>query len=201
MIRSIFFDFDGVLTLDASGSLSILNYLSGRTGISLSLLEDAYYKHNTDLLDGRLTHRDIWADFCAQIGMEIDFALLTDSFIHTPIDTDMLAYAAKLHGQYRLAMVTDNKADRMNTICSHYHLNELFDVVAVSATFHSGKAHPEIFVDTLRQLNCLPAECIFIDNTASNLTIPGQMGIHTILYDDRARDLPALRNAIHAFTQ
>ena len=201
MIRSILFDFDGVLTLDASGSLSILNYLSGRTGISLSLLEDAYYKHNTDLLDGRLTHRDIWADFCAQIGMEIDFALLTDSFIHTPIDTDMLAYAAKLHGQYRLAMVTDNKADRMNTICSHYHLNELFDVVAVSATFHSGKAHPEIFVDTLRQLNCLPAECIFIDNTASNLTIPGQMGIHTILFDDRARDLPALQNEIHTLTQ
>lgn len=201
MIRSIFFDFDGVLTLDALGSLSILNYLSGRTGISLSLLEDAYYKYNTDLLDGRLTHRDIWADFCAQIGMEIDFALLTDSFIHTPIDTDMLAYAAKLHGQYRLAMVTDNKADRMNTICSHYHLNELFDVVAVSATFHSGKAHPEIFVDTLRQLNCLPAECIFIDNTASNLTIPGQMGIHTILFDDRARDLPALQNEIHTLTQ
>ena len=201
MIRSILFDFDGVLTLDASGSLSILNYLSGRTGISLSLLEDAYYKYNTDLLDGRLTHRDIWADFCAQIGMEIDFSLLTDSFIHTPIDTDMLAYATELHQQYQLAMVTDNKADRMNTICSHYHLNELFNVVAVSATFHSGKAHPEIFVDTLRQLNCLPAECIFIDNTASNLTIPGQMGIHTILYDDRARDLPALRNAIHAFTQ
>ena len=201
MIRSIFFDFDGVLTLDASGSLSILNYLSGRTGISLSLLEDAYYKYNTDLLDGRLTHRDIWAGFCAQIGMEIDFSLLTDSFIHTPIDTDMLAYAAELHGQYRLAMVTDNKADRMNTICSHYHLNELFDVVAVSATFHSGKAHPEIFVDTLRQLNCLPAECIFIDNTASNLTIPGQMGIHTILYDDRSRDLPALQNEIHTLTQ
>ena len=201
MIRSILFDFDGVLTLDDSGSQSILNYLSGRTGISLSLLEDAYYKYNTDLLDGRLTHRDIWADFCAQIGMEIDFALLTDSFIHTPIDTDMLAYAAKLHGQYRLAMVTDNKADRMNTICSHYHLNELFDVVAVSATFHSGKAHPEIFVDTLRQLNCLPAECIFIDNTASNLTIPGQMGIHTILFDDRARDLPTLQNEIHTLTQ
>ena len=201
MIRSILFDFDGVLTLDAAGSLRILNYLSVQTGISLSLLEDAYYKYNTDLLDGRLTHRDIWADFCAQIGMEIDFALLTDSFIHTPIDTDMLAYAAKLHGQYRLAMVTDNKADRMNTICSHYHLNELFDVVAVSATFHSGKAHPEIFVDTLRQLNCLPAECIFIDNTASNLTIPGQMGIHTILFDDRARDLPALQNEIHTLTQ
>ena len=201
MIRSILFDFDGVLTLDDSGSQSILNYLSGRTGISLSLLEDAYYKYNTDLLDGRLTHRDIWADFCAQIGMEIDFSLLTDSFIHTPIDTDMLAYAAELHGQYRLAMVTDNKADRMNTICSHYHLNELFNVVAVSATFHSGKAHPEIFADTLRQLNCLPAECIFIDNTASNLTIPGQMGIHTILFDDRARDLPALQNEIHTLTQ
>ena len=201
MIRSILFDFDGVLTLDDSGSQSILNYLSGRTGISLSLLEDAYYKYNTDLLDGRLTHRDIWADFCAQIGMEIDFALLTDSFIHTPIDTDMLAYATELHQQYQLVMVTDNKADRMNTICSHYHLNELFDVVAVSATFHSGKAHPEIFVDTLRQLNCLPAECIFIDNTASNLTIPGQMGIHTILFDDRARDLPALQNEIHTLTQ
>ena len=201
MIRSILFDFDGVLTLDAAGSLSILNYLSVQTGISLSLLENAYYQYNADLLDGRLTHRDIWAGFCAQIGMEIDFSLLTDSFIHTPIDTDMLAYAAELHGQYRLAMVTDNKADRMNTICSHYHLNELFDVVAVSATFHSGKAHPEIFVDTLRQLNCLPAECIFIDNTASNLTIPGQMGIHTILFDDRARDLPALQNEIHTLTQ
>ena len=201
MIHNILFDFDGVLTLDASGSQSILAYLSRQTGIALSKLEDAYYPYNDDLLYGSLMHQDMWQEFCSAIGTQIDFRLLTDSFIHTPLDPAMLQYASELKKDYKLAMVTDNKTDRMNAICSYYHLNDLFDVVAVSAAVHSGKKHPAIFTETLRQLDCQPEACIFIDNTASNLTIPSQMGIHTILYDDRLRDLPALQNEIHTLTQ
>lgn len=201
MIHNILFDFDGVLTLDASGSQSILTYLSQQTGISMARLEDAYYPYNDDLLYGNLTHHDMWQSFCSALGMQIDFQLLTDSFIHTPIDSDMIEYVSELKKDHKIAMVTDNKADRMRVICNHYHFNNLFDVVTVSANVHSGKKHSKIFTETLQHLNCLPEECIFIDNTASNLTIPSRMGIHTLLYDDRRRDLPALQKEICTLMQ
>lgn len=39
MIKAILFDFDGVLTTDRTGSLSICNYICKKTGIDLELLK------------------------------------------------------------------------------------------------------------------------------------------------------------------
>ena len=43
MIKSILFDFDGVLTTDATGSLSICNYICNKTGLDIEIFEKEYY--------------------------------------------------------------------------------------------------------------------------------------------------------------
>ena len=44
MIKCILFDFDGVLTIDKTGSASITNYLAQETKISLDIIKECYYK-------------------------------------------------------------------------------------------------------------------------------------------------------------
>lgn len=189
MIKAILFDFDGVLTTDKTGSQSIINYLSAKTGIPFETLKLAYASFNKDLLYNGLKHEDMWQDFCDRIGTNIDYTLLIDSFWNTPIDWDMIALAKQLKTNYAIGMITDNKCDRIDTIVQYHRWDKLFDVISVSAAFRSGKTDEHIFTETLSVLNVHPEESVFIDNTAKNLIVPEQLGMHTILFDDTNRNI------------
>lgn len=194
MPRAVLFDLDGVLTTDKTGSQSTLRSLAHHTGLPEETLRTAYYRHNRALLNGSTTHAEIWPELCAEAGQEIDLSLLHTAFIQTPMDADMLALARELKAQGCLiALVTDNKADRVHAILAHHGLHDLFDAVAISAEVGSGKGERAIFDAVLTRLGVAAADCVFIDNTARNLAVPQAMGMQTILFEDDARDVEGLR--------
>lgn len=193
MFKAILFDFDGVLTIDKTGSQSIINYLAKKTGIGVELLNSSYYKHNKALLYGEITHKDIWHKFCNDIGSSLDYHLLIEAFQNTSLDYEMLSFVKQLKEKYKIGMITDNKCDRIEEILNYHKLNSLFDIVSVSAAYHSGKEGKTIFEKTISMLDIMPSESIFIDNTEKNLSIPRQMGMHTILFDDENRNITVFR--------
>lgn len=197
MIKAILFDFDGVLTTDKTGSQSIVNYLSAKTGIPYDTLKPIYASFNKDLLYNGLKHEDMWQEFCDCIGANIDYTLLTDSFWNTPIDEDMIVLVKRLKADYAIGMITDNKCDRIDAIVQYHGWDKLFDVISVSAAFHSGKTDERIFKETLSALGIHPEESVFIDNTAKNLIIPEQLGMHTILFDDTNRNIAQFTEQLH----
>lgn len=188
MIKVVLFDFDGVLTIDKTGSTTITNYISDNCDIPLEKVKSSYYKFNKQLLLGETTHQEIWADFCQALGQEIDYSILLDSFRCTRLDDKMINLVKHLKERYLIGMVTDNKCDRIQTILDYRGLNQYFDVVAISANLHSGKDSQSIFEYVLKTLNVSASECVFIDNTEKNLVVPKQMGMATILFDDKNRD-------------
>jgi putative hydrolase of the HAD superfamily len=104
-MKAILFDFDGVLTIDKYGSDSTLRYLAEKTGIAHETLKREYYKVNKALLIGEYTHRDIWSAFCENVGEHIDFSVLLESFISTPLDNDMLSTVRQLKKKYLIGLV------------------------------------------------------------------------------------------------
>ncbi|SDA38948.1 putative hydrolase of the HAD superfamily [Butyrivibrio sp. INlla18] len=191
-IKGLFFDFDGVITIEKQGSPTIISYISKEANIPIEVVENAYYKHNDDLLYGNITHRDMWEQFCADIGKTIDYHVLEEAFMNVTIDEKLLDYIKEKHSDYLIGMITDNKADRINTIVNNTVLKELFDVVIISADVHSRKSERKIFEEALKQSGLKAEECVFVDNTASNLKIPSEMGFTTIFFDDDNRDFNAL---------
>ena len=187
MIKAVLFDFDGVLTVDKTGSTTITNYIANACSIPLENVRSAYYKFNKQLLLGETTHQEIWQDFCESLGQEIEYKVLLDSFRATRLDDRMISLAQKLKERYLIGMVTDNKSDRISEILDYRGLNNLFDVVAISACLHSSKNDCRIFKYVLNTLNVRASECVFIDNTERNLVVPKEMGMSTILYDDSNR--------------
>lgn len=188
MIKAVLFDFDGVLTIDKTGSTTITNYISNTCGIPLEKMRSCYYKFNKQLLLGETTHQEIWQEFCKDLGQDIDYSVLLDSFKYTRLDDKMITLVQKLKERYLIGMVTDNKSDRISTILEHKGLSQYFDVVAISASLHSGKDSHYIFEYVLNTLNVKACECVFIDNTEKNLVVPKQMGMSTIFYNDEDRD-------------
>ncbi len=197
MIKAILFDFDGVLTTDKTGSQSIVNYLSAKTGIPYDTLKPIYASFNKDLLLGGLKHEDMWQAFCERVGTDIEYSLLVESFWNTPIDEDMIALAKQLKTDYAVGMITDNKCDRIDEIVRYHGWSELFDVISVSAAYGSGKTEAHIFNKTLSALGIYPEENVFIDNTAKNLIIPEQLGMHTILFDDANHNIAQFTEQLH----
>lgn len=197
MIKAILFDFDGVLTIDQTGSQSIINYLAEKSTIPLDRIEASYDKYNTALLSGEITHQDMWESFCNDIGKKLNFSILQEAFQQTKLNIEMISLVKDLKKTYLIGMVTDNKCDRIDTVLDFNKLKPYFDVVSISAAIHSGKSEKTIFDATITKLNVFPEECIFIDNTAANLEIPRQMGMSTILFDDENRNFMSFKEQLY----
>lgn len=187
-IKGLFFDFDGVLTKEKYGSPTMVSYIADKTNLSFDIVDAAYGKYNKDLLLGNITHKDMWKPFCKSIGHDIPYEILVESFMNITLDERIIDFIKERHGDYFIGMITDNKADRIEEIVNNSELKTLFDSIIISSDVHSRKSDKRIFEEALRKSGLSANECVFIDNTLSNLTVPNEMGFKTVYFDDEIRD-------------
>ena len=192
MIKAIFFDFDGVLTIDIRGSYTTSVYLAKATGIPKEKIISCYRHHFPLLKTKKLSYKNFWQDFCRCIGKDIDIGLLPGAFDSTPKNEKMLELAEKLKTNYRTGIITDNTKERFDAIVKKFSLDKLFDALIVSADVGCTKREQLIFEKALLLLDVGAEECIFIDNAESNLVAPMQMGFKTIFFDCEKNDIFAL---------
>lgn len=192
LIKAVFFDFDGVLTRDKTGSLTTLRYLSEQTGIDYVRIRGAFKPHNAGLIAGTTTHEAIWPSVCRELNCTIDLALLRKAFESTPLNDGMFRLARKLRKHLSVGIITDNKKDRIDHLKHYARLTSIFDPIVVSAEVGSGKRSTPIFERALAYLNITPGECVFIDNTPENLDVPNALGMGTIYFNDEQNNLGQL---------
>jgi len=192
VIKAIFFDYDGVLTTDKTGSLTTNRYLSEASGLEFELVREAFASFNADLLIGKTTHTAIWDAVCDSIGRKLDISLLEQAFLSTPANDAMFALARKLRKRYVVGIITDNKKDRLDCLRKSQQLDELFSPIIVSAEHKIGKQGPALFELALCELRIKPEEAIFVDNTPANLVAAKGLGLHTYLHDDEVNDVEGL---------
>jgi len=195
MIRAIYFDFDGVLSTDKNGNLTTCGYLAKETGLDYEKVIECY-RGNSKILKAGGVHSEMWADFCACLGKDIDISLLKGAFLSSPRNEVMFELAKALKKHYKLGIITDNPKERFDTLIEAWKLNELFDTVVVSANVGSTKKEPAIFEKALVDLNMKADEAVFIDNNKVNLVVSGEMGMHVIYYDDAKNDIEGLKKEL-----
>jgi putative hydrolase of the HAD superfamily len=198
-IKAVLFDYDGVMTIDKTGTESICNYISKYTGIDRNIFETEYRKYNDDLLYGKLTH-EIWGQLCLNIGKNIPIEVLYDSYNNTPINKEMHEFVLKIKGNnIKTGLITDNKADRMEYIKNKFELSKYFDIISVSGELGYGKESEKVFLRTLECIKIKPEESIFIDNHENNLIIPKRIGIKTIYFNEKEQNMNKLINEIREY--
>lgn len=201
MIKAVFFDLDGVLTTDADDLTSTSRWVCGQTGIDKTVFETEYDKLSDGLYLGTCSHLDIWETLCQRLGRRLNFSLLEEAFLHTPIDTKMEALAARLKKNgCQTGIITVNANDRTELLATQRSWNRLFDSITVSASVGSGKTFSTIFEKAVESLHVSTEECFFIDNREKNLVVPNRMGMHTFYFDSTLRDHAALRQVLAALS-
>jgi HAD superfamily hydrolase (TIGR01509 family) len=192
VIRTIFFDYDGVLTTDKSGSATTFRYLSEASGMTLSTISAAFSPYASDLCTGRVSHAQIWRSVCEAMGEALDIGLLVGAFESTPLNKGMFSLAHRLSANYSVGIITDNNKDRMDHLRNHQGLDALFKPIVVSADVGSGKSGPEIFLHATSCAGVAPNESIFIDNSQANLAVARALGMHAVFHDDEKNDVDSL---------
>ena len=189
MINAIFFDFDGVLTLDKTGSYTTCFNISKETGLELDKTLFCYRKNSSDLNLNKTTHKKIWSAFCQCVEKKVDIKILKQAFLRTPINKPMFELVKKLKKNYKLGIITNNNNERFDSLTKKLKLNKLFDSLILSANVNGLKNQKLIFEKAVESLNLKPENCIFIDNQNKNLSIPKSMGFKTILYDSEKNNI------------
>lgn len=192
MIRFVFFDYDGVLTTDRTGSLTTCRHLAAATGLPLERVRAAFAPHNQALTLGRTTHEQVWPQICAELGAALPFQLLRDAFDSTPANIRMFELARRLRKSCGTGIITDNKSDRIRRLRAVQGLDALFGPIVVSADLGCSKESEAIFRHALEQARADAGECVFIDNDAGNAARAMALGLHGIHFDDALNDVPAL---------
>ena len=199
MIKAIFFDYDGVLTKDKTGSLTTNRYLSQAAGVDFSKVRAAFSRHNTDLTLGKTTHAKIWEQICGELGSTMSLDILYEAFENTPVNEGMFSLARKLKASYAVGIITDNKKDRMDHLKRTQNLETLFSPIVVSAEVGASKEGTEIFLHALSCAAVEPEESVFIDNSRENLVAPCALGFKTVFHDDEKNDIEALVSTLKNF--
>ena len=198
MIRAVFFDYDGVLTTDKTGSLTTNRYLSQAARVELSRVKAAFSQYNKDLTLGKTTHSQIWHEVCSTLGLDLSINLLYEAFESTPMNLGMFSLARRLKGNYSLGIITDNKKDRIDHLKKHQVLESLFSPIVVSSEVGADKESSEIFLHALHCADVCAEESVFIDNNRANLVAASALGIEVIFHDDEKNDIDALIKNLEA---
>jgi putative hydrolase of the HAD superfamily len=198
LIQAVFFDFDGVLTPDRTGTLTTCRYLASATGIPFEDVRAALEPHRAALARGETTRDATWPLVCEALGRDIPRELLVRAFESTPLDTAMFAYANSLARHGRLGIITDNPKDRMDVVRRTLWLDRLFAPIVVSAEEGCTKDDPVLFERALAKARVTAGEAVFVDNTQENVAMASSIGMHAVFFDDEKRDLARLARELLA---
>ena len=196
MIEAIFFDYDGVLTLDGTGSLTTNRFLSERTGIPYDQVRRAFERHNRALNLGEVDYAGIWPTVCADLGRQLPLGLLVAAFESTPVNEPMMRLARDLSGRFAVGIITDNKKERIDHLKKYQQLAEVFAPIVVSSDVGCGKEDPCLFRWALDRSGVEAGRSVFIDNTRANLVTAAALGINVVHFDDERNDVAALARTL-----
>ena len=196
MTKYIFFDMDGVLTTDTTGSYTTAKFFADKFEIDFDELFQYTKPFDSDIDAGKLTVNEVWANVAEKCNKEFKDEYIREAFLSTPIDAKMLEIVDKLKENYKVGIITDNSIERANAIFDKNNFREIFDTIIISGEVKSTKKNVEIFKIAAEKAGVECDECVFIDNNPNNAKVADEAGFKGIWFDDQARDYDKLWNEI-----
>jgi len=93
-------------------------------------------------------------------------AFCTEFMNYVRIDDDTAETLRKLHGKYKLGIVSNFAIPEcVQKLLEQHGLDKLFDVIIVSGAVNKRKPSPEIFQHALNKLQVTAAETVFVGDT------------------------------------
>ena len=119
-------------------------------------------------------------EFGGQVSFEDFFAAWNCTFLPEPIVSERLI--ERLSEKYRLLILSDTNEMHFDFIRENYRLMDHFDDFVVSHKVNVVKPSAEIFQKAVEIADCLPEECLFIDDLAANVEGARESGLRALQF-------------------
>jgi putative hydrolase of the HAD superfamily len=131
---------------------------------------------------GQAQAADIWRSLRNRFALSDEQQrLLEDDFwAGDRVDQDLIKLIRELRPRYKTGLLSNAWPDLRHAIEDLWGIADAFDEVVISAEVGMVKPDPGIYQLMLEQLGVDPAQGIFIDDFATNISAAKQLGMHTI---------------------
>ena len=124
------------------------------------------------------------AEFLSYLGYDFPEAAMQDYLKnYLALDEGFREFAEKYSKIYEFCLLSNDVLEWSEFLTEYHQINHYFMDKIVSGEVHMRKPDKEMFAYTLKRLSCNPEQCIFIDNSVSNLLVAEELGIQTILFN------------------
>jgi putative hydrolase of the HAD superfamily len=182
MIKAVILDFGRVIS--AQKPMSLFRGYERELGLIAGVLNRVMFGSAAwnEVLVGRKDLDQYWLEIGPELGLhtpqEIE-AFRQRYFADEEINEGVLELIHRLHGQYKLAVLS-NAPPRLARWLADWDILHLFDVVVCSGDEGMVKPNPRIYQLTLARLGVEPGEAVFIDDSVGHVEAARALGVHAI---------------------
>lgn len=187
-IRGMIFDFGGVLGLPQKDEAR--QGMMAAVGIDEKSFFQSYFDVRSEYDRGTLSRREYWTEVLARVEIEIseeifETLILVDEESWVSENGQMIDFIRGNRGlMEKLGILSNMPADFVPSIRKNFDWIEWFDYALWSCDVHLVKPERDIYMRVADELGLLPAECLFIDDSAVNVEGARAVGMEAIHYLD-----------------
>jgi epoxide hydrolase-like predicted phosphatase len=189
LIKAVIFDFGRVIS--AQKPIALFRAYEKDLGLELDTINQIMFESQAwhDALVGLISAKEFWHMIGPELGLESRAKI--DDFRRRyhgdeSIDSGVLNLIRRLHGRYKLAILSNFPSGLSNWL-SDWEIINFFDVVYCSGDEGMVKPDPAVYNSTLNRLGILPHEAVFIDDTIGHVRAAQLLGLHAIWFANAKR--------------
>jgi putative hydrolase of the HAD superfamily len=196
-IKAVIFDMVSVLLVPIKGTYESL--LAERLGIdekiTADIVNDPQHKRwDLDEIsdDEYYTHLLNNLNLPIELKSELERFEIEDFYI----DPILLEFIHYLHNNYKTALLTNFPAHLHTHMKTKWTTGGVFDHIIASCDVKLLKPDPRMYQLALSDLDCKPAEAIFIDDREVNTKAAEALGISSVLYQNRDEGIKEIKQKL-----
>jgi putative hydrolase of the HAD superfamily len=169
MVRAVIFDYFGVLASD--------EFFESLAGDDKNIVE---LSREVNL--GQLH----WQDFLQRLAAETGKTTteVTEAYERQRLNPEMVALAARLHDNYKTAILSNASAEFLQPVVMQAHLDRVFDAIVMSSEVGHAKPEAEIYELAASRLEVKLTQCIFTDDRPDFCQAAEALGMQAITYQN-----------------
>jgi putative hydrolase of the HAD superfamily len=180
-MKTIIFDMYGVIIKESKGNFIPYTF----SHFDVSEHERIIHLLRDEKLFTKAGNGDIGSyDFLQMLGYKDPVYTMHDYIEnYLTIDNEFYDFAERNMKKYNYALLSNDVSEWSKYITEYYNLNKYFKVKIISADVHHRKPDVDIYDIILQELHINANDCIFIDNSTTNLNVARNIGMDTILFN------------------
>jgi len=195
MIKTIFFDFDGVFTLEGHACHEICTYLEPIVQLPADTIEPVFHNAAKQLLVNGKRYEDYIDSINAELGASLTAQDILSAIEKSQLNERMVGLLKEVIEKHdvQIGILTDNNIERLEMIRRHPIFGKLSPIVGSGEVGCTKSACEDIFTEALKQAKAKAEEAIFIDDKPECLVLAAKLSFNTYHHDPLINDVTALR--------